>query len=83
MQVEVIDAKFHGGSHSYSFSPNGLDIKKGDYVIVETEKGRDLVKVVSDRHMVSIDSLVEPLKNVVKIAEQKELDEAKKQLPKG
>ncbi len=83
MQVEVVDAKFHGGSHSYSFSPNGLDIKKGDYVIVETEKGRDLVKVVSDRHMVSIDSLVEPLKNVVKIAEQKELDEAKNNYQKA
>ena len=83
MQVEVIDAKFHRGSHSYSFSPNGLDIKKGDYVIVETEKGRDLVKVVSDRHMVSIDSLVEPLKNVVKIAEPKELDEAKNNYQKA
>ena len=52
MQVETVLAKFHNGVHGYSFSPNGLDVHKGDYVIVETEKGKDIVKIVKDIELV-------------------------------
>lgn len=76
MQVETVLAKFHNGVHGYSFSPNGLDVHKGDYVIVETEKGKDIVKIVKDIELVDSEKLVEPLKNVLKIADEKELKEA-------
>ena len=68
MQIEVITAKFNKGSHGYWFSPNGFDVHKGDMVIVDTEKGRDLVKVTKDAQLIDNEQLPEPLKNIVKIA---------------
>ena len=39
MQIEVVSARFHKGINDYYFSPNGLELKNGDKVIVDTEKG--------------------------------------------
>ena len=76
MQIEVITAKFNKGSHGYWFSPNGFDVHKGDMVIVDTEKGRDLVKVTKDAQLIDNEQLPEPLKNVVKIATKEEVSQA-------
>lgn len=73
MQVKVVNAKFRNGVHSYSFSPRNLDLKVGDYVIVETEKGRDIVRITSDIEYVEEETLPEPLKDVVKIADENDL----------
>ncbi len=72
MQVKVVNAKFRNGVHSYSFSPRNLDLKIGDYVIVETEKGRDIVRITSDIEYIDDSSLPEPLKEVVKVADAQE-----------
>lgn len=76
MQIEVITAKFNKGSHGYWFSPNGFDVHKGDMVIVDTEKGRDLVKVTKDAQLIDNEQLPEPLKNIVKIATIEEVAQA-------
>lgn len=73
MQIEIVRAKFRKGVHSYSFSPNGIDVKVGDYVIVETEKGKDIVQITTAKEMVDESGVLEPLKNVIKIADAKEL----------
>ncbi len=83
MQVEVVLAKFHNGVHGYSFSPNGIKVHKGDYVIVETEKGKDIVKIVKDIEKVDERDIVEPLKNVIKLASEKELKEAEENYKKA
>lgn len=77
MQVEVVTAKFHGGCHGYWFSPNGLELHLGNEVIVETEKGKDIVKITKEAQLVDSEELVEPLKNVLKIADEKEIEQAK------
>lgn len=77
MQIEVVTAKFNGGAHGYSFSPNGFDLKKGDLVIVETEKGKDIVKITKEKHFVDNENIDEPLKNVVKMADADEIAMAK------
>lgn len=76
MQVEVVSARFFHSGFDYYFSPNGLDINKGDFAIVETERGRDMVRIVKAKHNIEMEELSEPLKNVVKIATQEEVDEA-------
>ncbi len=68
MQIEVVGVKFKNGIHVYSFSPNGLDLKMGDYVIVETDKGQDLGVIVKDKESIDPSTLISPLKNVVKKA---------------
>lgn len=76
MQIEVVSVKFLHGGNSYYFSPNGLKLKVGDRVIVETEKGKDLVTVVKEEEKIEAESLTEPLKNVVKVATDEEVAKA-------
>mgnify|MGYP005760170903 CR=1 FL=1 len=68
MQIIVVGVKFKNSNHIYSFSPNGFDLKKGDYVIVETEKGQDLGVVVKEAEEIKAEELTTALKNVIKIA---------------
>ena len=68
MQIEVVGIKFKNSNHIYSFSPNGLNLKQGDYVIVETEKGNDIGVVIKEKEKIDPTSLSSPLKNVLKIA---------------
>ena len=68
MQIEVVGVKFKNSNHIYSFSPNGLKLNKGDYVVVETEKGQDLGVIVKEKEKIKMEELVSPLKNVLKIA---------------
>ncbi len=74
MQIEVVSARFLHGNNDYYFSPNGLELKKGDYVIVDTEKGKDIVRIVKDKEEVDASSLQDSLKNVIKIATSEEVD---------
>lgn len=68
MQIEVVGVKFKNSNHIYSFSPNGLKLKIGDYVIVDTEKGSDLGVVVKEEEMIDPTALSSPLKKVLKVA---------------
>lgn len=65
MQIEVVGIKFKNSNHIYSFSPNNLNLKKGDYVIVETEKGRDLGVIVKESYEIKAEELTSELKNVL------------------
>ncbi len=83
MQIDVVRAKFRNGVHSYSFSPNGLQLYVGDYVIVDTEKGRDIVRITSAIEKVDESEILEPLKNVLKMAEDKDLELAEENYKKA
>ncbi len=88
MQIETVGVKFKNGNHVYSFSPNGLQLQAGDYVIVESEKGQDLGVVIKQHEMIDPSTLLSPLKNVIKKVDKDVVDkaeeydnEAKKLLP--
>ncbi len=68
MQIEVVGVKFKNSNHVYSFDPNGLELKNGDYVLVDTEKGADLGVVVKEKEEVDATSIVSALKKVLKVA---------------
>lgn len=76
MQIEVVSARFAGSNNSYYFSPNGFELKKGDKVIVDTEKGKDLVTIVKEKELIDASLLEDSLKNVIKVASQEEIDGA-------
>lgn len=78
MQIEVVGVKFKNSNHIYSFSPNNLDLKRGDYVIVETEKGRDLGVVVKERYKINAEDLTSELKNVLFKATDDQVKKAEK-----
>lgn len=83
MQVEVVTVKFNKGIHGYWFSPNGFDVKVNDKVIVDTEKGKELVTVTKGKEMIGAETLSDPLKNIIKIADQNDIKMAEENYKKA
>ena len=78
MQVEVVGVKFRSSNNTYSFSPNKNELKKGDMVLVETDKGNDIGLVVTEKESVDVSTLIDSLKNVIRVATEKEVKDAEK-----
>ncbi|MBR2894027.1 MAG: stage 0 sporulation family protein [Oscillospiraceae bacterium] len=66
--IEIISVRFRGGSKNYFFDPKGLQITPDTYVIVETAQGLAYAKCVEGNHSVEDNSVVLPLREVVRIA---------------
>ena len=66
--IEVVSVRFKNRGKSYYFSPNGLKIEAGKKVIVETSKGLEIVDCCRGNHMVMDTSVIQPLRNVVRVA---------------
>lgn len=65
---EVIGVSFENSKRIYYFSPNNLDIKESQNVIVETERGLQYGYAVTNIIKKNKQSLNLPLKNVIRIA---------------
>lgn len=66
--IEVVGVRFKKVGRVYYFGPEGLEIHKGDNVIVETARGIEYGEVVMPNREVTEDSIVQPLKKVLRIA---------------
>ncbi|MGM9987025.1 MAG: stage 0 sporulation family protein [Bacillaceae bacterium] len=65
---EVIGVRFKKAGKIYYFDPNGFNIEKNEFVIVETVRGIEYGKVVLNKKQVSENDVVLPLKKVLRIA---------------
>ena len=74
--TEVISIKFNCHGKSYYFDPNGVDIKPGDTVIVETSKGLDIGECAVGAHYVTDESIIPPLRPVIRVATEEDLEVA-------
>ena len=72
--IKVIGVRFRKAGKVYFFDPVGLEIKTGDNVIVETARGIEYGKVVIGCKDVEEDKVIQPLKQVIRVA-TKEDDE--------
>ncbi len=70
--ISVIGVQFRRAGKVYYFAPGGLDIKKGDNVIVETARGVEYGKVVLGVKEVDEDKIIQPLKSVIRIATEED-----------
>lgn len=66
--IRVIGVRFRNVGKIYYFSPKDLDIKAGDHVIVETARGVEYGNVVLAPRDVKEEKVVQPLKDVIRIA---------------
>ena len=66
--TEVVSVKFNGRGKAYYFDANGLTVKPGQDVIVETSKGLEYAQCVAGNHYVSNEQVVPPIRPVVRIA---------------
>ncbi len=76
--TRIICVRFRTAGKIYYFSPGELEIKKGDHVIVETARGVEYGKVVSDVREVEDEKISSPLKNVIRIATAEDDETEKK-----
>ncbi|MBP1743521.1 MAG: stage 0 sporulation protein [Firmicutes bacterium] len=66
--VKVVGVRFKKAGKIYYFSPEGLNIKKFDDVIVETARGVEFGECVIAPKQVEDGKIVSPLKSVLRIA---------------
>ncbi len=80
---EVIGVRFRNVGKIYYFGPKDYQIGLGDHVIVETARGVEYGYVVLAPHMVEDDAVVQPLKDVLRLAtlkdEERELENRSKE----
>ena len=65
--TEIVGVRFQNSAKVYYFAPNGLKLPMGTKVIVETSKGLECGEIALANKEISDDSVVSPLKNVVRI----------------
>lgn len=73
--IKVIGVRFRKAGKIYYFDPVGLDIPAGEDVIVETARGVEFGYVVKGVMEIGDDEVVQPLKKVIRIATDKDLDQ--------
>lgn len=78
MQYEVVGVQFKQVGKKYFFDPNGFELKKGDYVLVETIRGMEFGTVVIAPKFVGEEDVFLPLKPVMRIATDEDIEKHRK-----
>lgn len=73
----VIGVRFRKAGKVYFFDPNEFSPKPGDYVIVETARGIEFGEVVTAARTIDDAQITSPLKKVVRIATEDDVECAK------
>ena len=73
MQIKEVGISFESQPKIYSFNPNGLNLKIGDLVIVDTARGMEIGKVATMPKEIEVEDMSEPLKNVLRLASKEDL----------
>ena len=74
---KIIGVQFQTNGKMYYFDSEGIDAKTGDYVIVDTVRGNDLGEVVMGTRDTNEDSWQTPLKKVVRMASEQDIQHGK------
>jgi cell fate regulator YaaT (PSP1 superfamily) len=68
---EIVGVRFKPCGKIYDFEVNGIDVKKGDLVVVESELGLNIGNVVIDRH--SVEEYERELKKIIRKVTEEDL----------
>lgn len=66
--VTVVGVRFKKAGKIYYFDPDNIDIKKDDFVIVETARGVEFGQAVVGIKEIREEEIVQPLKRVLRVA---------------
>jgi len=67
-RVCVADIHFRDGGKTYFFDPDGLELKAGDHVIIDTARGAEYGTCAVGNHIVRETEIVAPLRKVLRAA---------------
>lgn len=73
----VIGVRFRQAGKIYYFDPSGFEVNKGDSVIVETVRGVEFGDVLVAPHDVEEDTIVAPLKGIIRVATHEDVETMK------
>ena len=73
--TKVIGVRFRTAGRIYFFDPLEYEIKRGDNVIVETARGIEFGTVVAGVHEVEDDKVIQPLKPVIRVANERDKEQ--------
>lgn len=71
--AEIVGIKFKDVGKVYYFDPNGMTFQRGDKAIVETARGLECGEVATENSDVPDESIVAPLKAVIRHATKEDL----------
>lgn len=74
--VNIVKIQFHTAGKLYDFGSGGIELHKGDRVVVETERGRSIGTVIKGPFDVNERDLAEGLKNILRKALPEDLTSA-------
>lgn len=78
--AEIIGVRFKSVGKVYYFDPNGVRAEKGSHVIVETARGVECGEVAMANREVSDQTIVKPLKKVVRAATKEDMQRVENNL---
>lgn len=76
--TEIIGVRFKDVGKIYYFSPSGSKIECGNHVIAETARGIECGEVVIANRKVDDKKVIQPLKSIMRIATEKDLETQQK-----
>lgn len=71
--IEVVSIKFKDNGRAYYFDPSDMKLSVGDKVVVETANGNAFGVVSAENHLIGDELAVNPLKSVIRIANEHDL----------
>ena len=74
MKAEVVGVSFKNKNKIYYFLPKKIELKKGQYVLVDTEKGTQFGKIVQEKRKIDLSKMTKPLNEVIKVCDEKEIE---------
>ena len=80
--VKVVGIRFRNAGKIYYFGPGYLELKAGMHAIVETARGVEIGTVITNPREVSEESVIQPLKPVLRIATEADERQAEKNIEK-
>ena len=69
----IIGVQFQENGKMYYFDSSDIEVKTGDYVIVDTARGNDLGEVVMGTREVDEENWHTPLKKVIRLADEQDI----------
>ena len=76
--TEIIGVRFKSGGKQYYFDPQGQQVAPGQGVIIETSRGLEYGECAQGNTMVEDEEVVQPLRPMVRIATDKDLETVRK-----
>ena len=72
--IKVIGVRFKKAGKIYYFDPAGLDIEKGNFVVVETARGIEFGECVIGLKEINENDVIAPLKSVLRVATHNDIE---------